>query len=194
MTMRKKLLITIACLSVILCTLVTGTIAWLIDDTQTITNTFTPSNITVELEETGTNADNKQQFQMIPGKTYAKNPTVIVTNDIDSYVFVEVVETNNTWNSKQVVTYSMGTGWNSLGNGVYYREVSATATEKRFSVLNGDQVVINSDLTKEYMSGLTADTLYPKLTFTAFAIQKADGGAENGGNFTPAEAWAEINK
>ena len=35
---------------------------------------------------------------------------------------------------------------------------------------------------------------YPTLNFAAYAIQKADGGADNDGNFTPAEAWAEINK
>ena len=192
MTMRKKLLITIACLSCILCIMVTGTIAWLIDDTETITNTFTPSNITVELKETGT-TNNKQEFQMIPGKTYTKDPVVTVTNDIDCYVFVKVAETNNIWKEKNVVTYTMGAGWISLGDGVYYRVVEKNAQEKEFSVINGNTVTISGDLTKEYMTSLGTDTTkYPSLQFTAYAVQMADGGADNDGNFTPAEAWAAV--
>ena len=64
MTMRKKLLITIACLSVILCTLVTGTIAWLIDSTGPIVNEFTPSNVDVDLVET--KGDTTKKFKMVP--------------------------------------------------------------------------------------------------------------------------------
>lgn len=197
MTMRKKLLITIACLSCILCIMVTGTIAWLIDSTPTITNTFTPSNITVAISETnsvlGTDGNYSKEFQMIPGKTYTKDPVVTVTNDIDCYVFVKVAETKNIWNEKKVVTYTMGAGWISLGDGVYYRVVEANAQVKEFSVIAGNEVTINGALTKEYMTSLGTDTAkYPSLQFTAYAVQMADGGAENDGNFTPAEAWAAI--
>ena len=207
MTMRKKLLITIACLSVILCTMVTGTIAWLIDDTPTIINTFTPSNITVELKENGTDTDNKQQFQMIPGKTYTKDPKVTVTNDIDCYVFVKIEKAND---FDDFMAYAIAGGWTQLedadGNtvdGVYSRVVPADATQKAFSVLGAgsvdvggktysweaDRVLIRPDVTKAMMEALFnagADN-YPTLTFTAYAIQQE-------GFATAALAWAEITK
>ena len=186
MTMRKKLLITIACLSVILCTLITGTIAWLIDDTESIVNKFTPSNIKVELTEV--NKGDNYKFQMIPGKTYAKDPKVTVTNDIDCYVFVKVVETNNTWGELKAVVYTVDSGWTELQDGVYYRVVDATAdvADKTFSVIAGDKVEINSKLDKAYMASLDADSKYPTLTFTAYACQK-DGFND------AAAAWAEAS-
>ena len=201
MTMRKKLLITIACLSCILCIMVTGTIAWLIDDTETITNTFTPSNITVELKETGT-TNNKQEFQMIPGKTYAKDPLVTVTTDIPCYVFVEVEADLGVWstygNFADFYTYSVVTGqngWTKLEsvNNVYYREVSTSGS---FYVLNGigeytnGAITVNgANVTKAMMDALVAagSSNYPTLKFTAYACQKE-------GFNSAALAWAEINK
>lgn len=184
MTMRKKLLITIACLSVILCTLITGTIAWLIDKTEPVKNTFSPSNVAVALTETTGN-----QYKMIPGKTYAKDPTVTVTTDIDCYVFVKV---NKSTNLDTFITYTMNDGWQELtqGSGIFYREASANAT---FYVLKGTEqnpkgeVMVKTNITESDMSTLTSESVYPTLTFTAYAIQK-EGFAD------AATAWAEASK
>ena len=123
MTMRKKLLITIACLSVVLCTLVTGTLAWLIAESEPITNTFIPSNISVSLVEE--NHGDGYKFQMIPGKEYKKDPEVTVTTDIDCYVFVKVEEifnavsytensTEKTANFSDFLSYTIAEGWTPL--------------------------------------------------------------------------------
>ena len=203
MTMRKKLLITIACLSVILCTLVTGTIAWLTEKTPTIENKFTPSNIKVTLTEDN-NGEN-YNFKMIPGKTYAKDPKVTVTTDIPCYVFVKVAENLGEWASAgktfaDYFDYSVITGdaaWKALDgvSGVYYREVSATGS---FYVLNsigehtnGAITVKGDAVTKEMMDKLYANDAVienvPKLTFTAYVCQKE-------GFNDAAAAWAEAKK
>ena len=187
MTLRKKLQITIVCLSVILCTLVTGTIAWLTDKTGSVTNTFTPSNISISLTEE--NKGDNYKFQMIPGKTYAKDPKVTVTTDIPCYVFVKIEKANG---FDDFMEYTMADGWNELAGitGVYYREVSATdaAAGQGFPVLKDNQVTVKANVTKAMMDALYADTTkYPTLTFTAYAIQQEGFG-------TAELAWAEIPK
>jgi hypothetical protein len=199
MTLRKKLQITIVCLSVILCTLVTGTIAWLTDKTDPVTNTFTPSNISISLTEE--NKGDNYNFQMIPGKTYAKDPKVTVTTDIPCYVFVKVEENLGAWDNTgksfaDYFTYSVITGtndWNKLADvdGVYYREVTSSGS---FYVLSGNGEYINGAVTvKNTVTKADMDKLYvagaekPTLTFTAYAIQQEGFG-------TAELAWAEISK
>ena len=196
MTLRKKLQITIVCLSVILCTLVTGTIAWLTDKTGSVTNTFTPSNISISLTEE--NKGDNYKFQMIPGKTYAKDPKVTVTTDIPCYVFVKVEENLGAWNEfqtegknfKTFLEYSIAPGWTAVPNttGVYYFNTTVS-TEK--NVLADDKITVSSSVTKGMMDKLYANgeviKNVPKLTFTAYAIQQEGFG-------TAELAWAEISK
>ena len=186
MTKRNKLLVTILCLACVLCALVSGTIAWLISASGPITNTFTPSNVKVDLTE----GDFKGK--MIPGATIDKVATVKVTSDIDCYVFVEATESDNL---DDFIAWNIVTGWTQLedseGNkvaGVYYRVVTATATEeqKTFGVVENGKVTVKNTVNKDMMDALYADTSkYPTLTFNAYAIQKE--------GFASAEAaWAAI--
>ena len=204
MTMRKKLLITIACLSCILCIMVTGTIAWLIDDTETITNTFTPSNITVELKETdGEDVVTGLTFQMIPGKTYAKDPLVTVTSDIKCYVFLVVNESDNLGTYIDYALDIDEDAWQLVDGttNVYYR-VAEAGTDS-YGVLVADknaanpkwgdnEVYVKGSVTKDHMAALynTDGSLktenLPKLSFTAYACQYE-------GFNSAALAWAEIN-
>ena len=99
------------------------------------------------------------------------------------------------------LSYEIADGWiplvdqNSDGyadDGVYYRtDVSTTPV----SVLKGDTIQVKGSVTKAMMEALitAGPTKYPSLQFTAYAVQMADGGADNNGNFTPAKAWAEIS-
>lgn len=208
MTIRKKLLITIACLSVILCTLLTGTIAWLTDNTDAITNEFKPSIVSIKLTEEGLASNsNTQYFKMVPGVVRDKKATVTVTNDIDCYVFLKVEKKNN---YDDFIKHAIADGWNPLDgeDGIYYREVTADATTKQFGILGAgsfnfgekvftwanDQVLIRPDITKEKMAEFYNEdgtektgTSHPALTFTAYACQKE-------GFASPAEAWAEASE
>lgn len=178
MTLRKKLQITIVCLSVILCTLVTGTIAWLTDETDPVTNTFTPSNIDVELSETkgGTN----KEFKMVPGATIEKDPTITVAANSEAcWLFVKIEKAND---FDTFMEYSMADGWTALDGvaGVYYRTVAAANETQEFPVLTGNVVTVKHTVTKAMMNALKPDdpnttdvneSTYPTLTFTAYAIQ-----------------------
>lgn len=199
MTLRKKLLITIACLSVILCTLVTGTIAWLTAETTTITNTFTPSNISISLTETPGG-----EYKMVPGTPIKKDPVVTVAPNSEAcYLFVQINENLGAWNAtgkdfKDYLTYTVADGWTHLDGyeGVYYRTVSTSGNQQDFHVLADDQVTVGHSVTKGMMDEFynaegtlksEADAKRPTLTFTAYACQKE-------GFSDAAAAWAEASK
>ena len=194
MTRRQKLITAVVCLSAILCTLVTGAIALLVAETDSVENTFTPSNIAVKLEEAGA-VDNKQSFQMIPGKPINKEVKVTVENNVDCYVFVEVTEVNNAGN---YLAYAVDSGLKELTKDgtttVYYKKVTANDDNKIIYVLKDssskfdlgatepveykwkeNQVLVRPDVTKAMMDALYKDgkhiTDLPTLTFKASAIQ-----------------------
>ena len=69
-----------------------GTLAWLTDSTTEVTNTFTTSDVDIDLTETK-GGDNKE-FQMVPGHTIAKDPKVTVSaGSQPCWLFVKVEET-----------------------------------------------------------------------------------------------------
>lgn len=175
--MKKKTLALVLALTLLVAGVVGGTLAWLTDRTAEVKNTFTVGDINIDLTET--TAD----YKMVPGNTIAKDPTVTVkANSETCWLFVEVTESENLNN---FITYTIANGWTKLQDGVYYREVPASAADQTFSVLAGDAVTVKSDVTRTMLE--TAKTDAPTLTFQAYAIQKD--------HFTTADAaWAEVSK
>ena len=160
-----------------------GTVAWLTDKTTAVTNTFTYGNINITLAETtGTS------YKIIPGVNITKDPKVTVEGGSeDCWLFVKVDQQGTFVTGK--VTYSIADGWTALAGqtGVYYCEVPAAATDTDFGVIKDNKIIVSSDLTKAEINGLTEANKTPKLTFTAYAVQK------DGFN-TAAAAWAEASK
>ena len=186
-TRRSKARRALLALSLVLVTMlvtVGGTVAWLTANTAPVVNTFTPSNINIELTETTGN-----QYKMVPGATIAKNPKVTVKSGSEaSYVFVKI-EKSTDKAFDDYMTFTIAAGWTALPNvaGVYYREVAATTADTDFPVLMDNQVQVKDTVTKTMMDALNVSN-YPKLTFTAYAVQQAKGNT----TFTPAEAWAKV--
>lgn len=177
--MKKKTLALVLALTLLVAGVVGGTLAWLTDRTAEVKNTFTVGDINIGLTET--TAD----YKMVPGNTIAKDPTVTVkANSEACWLFVKVTESTDL---KDFITYAIAEGWTALPgvDGVYYREVPASAADQTFSVLAGDAVTVKSDVTKEMLTA--KDFANPTLTFKAYAIQKAHFD-------TPAAAWAEVSK
>ena len=171
--MKKKVIALTAAFLLVFGAAVAGTVAWLTDSTQTEVNTFTVGNIDIDLTETTTN------YKMVPGETIAKDPKVSVKAGSEAcWLFVKVEEGNNVAN---FIDYTIDSGWTKLENGVYYREVAATATKQEFSVLTNDEVTVKNTVTKDMMDRIT-DQTNPTLSFTAYAVQKA-------GFDTAADAW-----
>lgn len=177
--MKKKTLALVLALSLLVAGVVGGTLAWLTDQTAEVKNTFTVGDINIDLTET--TAD----YEMVPGNTIAKDPTVTVkANSEACWLFVQVTESENL---DTFITYAIAEGWTALPgvDGVYYREVSASNADQTFPVLAGNTVTVKSDVTKTMLE--TAKTDAPTLTFKAYAIQR-DHFA------TAAAAWAEVSK
>ncbi len=162
---KSKVLASVAAVVLALSMLLgAGTYAYLTDETDDVTNTFSTNQVTVDLEET-----TGDDYEIVPGTSQAKDPTVTVTNTVDAYVFVEVTDTTD-----GLVEYAIADGWTLLDgyDNVYYRVVSADDETKSFSVLAGDTVYYsaaleNSDMLDE--EGNLKDGL--ELTFKAYAIQ-----------------------
>ncbi|MBQ2960033.1 MAG: hypothetical protein IJE09_02260 [Oscillospiraceae bacterium] len=206
----SKMLVTALALILVCCMAVGGTMAWLMDSTDEVVNTFTSSGIDIDLVESESSLDDEDgsaltnSYQMIPGWTITKDPKVtVLANSEDCYLFVEIIKENN---FDTFMTYAMADGWKEVEgqSGVYYREVGKNETEAQpFYVLKGtevkddegnvigeaNQLTVKDGITKENMKDLTAAT-YPKMSVKAYAIQLYK---TNGVKFTAAEAWAEIN-
>ena len=162
--MKKKTLALVLALTLLVAGVVGSTLAWLTDQTAEVKNTFTVGDINIGLTETTTD------YKMVPGNTIAKDPTVTVkANSEACWLFVKVTESPDL---KDFITYAIAEGWTALPgvDGVYYREVPASAADQPFSVLKGDAVTVNSDVTKEMLTA--KDFANPTLTFKAYAVQK----------------------
>ena len=165
---NRRIALTLCVMFVVLAASIGGTVAWLTDKTDAITNTFTTSNIDIDLTESE-NLD----LKMVPGKTITKDPKVTVNSGSEAcWLFVKVEKVNNFDN---FMTYEMADGWTLVPGeaNVYYRKVDATTENTDFAVIKNNQVTVKNSVTKADMNVLTEAT-YPKLTFTAYAVQKAN--------------------
>lgn len=180
--MKKKSLALILAIAIVVVGVVAGTLAWLTDTTTEVKNTFTTSDIAIDLTET------EAEYKMIPGWDITKDPTVTVKAGSEAcYLFVKLEKSAN---FDQYMTYEVADGWTALDgvDGVYYRTVDATATDVSYTVLKDNKVTVKTDVTKEQMNALTSAT-YPTLTVTAYASQLK---SSNNTDFTPAEAWTNV--
>lgn len=174
--MKKKYIALLMATTLVIGGAIGGAIAWLVDETDEVVNTFTTSDINISLtEDAGSTAN--YEFQMVPGNTIEKDPEVTVEAGSEAcWLFVEVEMSSNY--SSYLEDYEMANGWIQLTDddgdvdGVYYQKVTANDEDQDFQVLKDDQVTVSEDVTKTDMSNLTADTL-PTLTFTAYAVQLA---------------------
>lgn len=163
-----------------------GTFAWLTAKTDPVVNTFTYGDINIGLAE-NTGSD----YKIVPGKDIRKDPEVTVKAGSEAcWLFVKVDKEN--WptfkeadNRTAKIAYDIALGWTELEgqNGVYYREVGAVNADTSFEVIKDNVITVSENLTKAEVNDVVA--LNPKLTFTAYAVQK------DGVN-SAADAWAKV--
>lgn len=185
----KALVALLAFVLVIGCSL-GGTLAWLTDKTDAVTNTFTVGDINITLTET------KREYKILPGVNIPKDPKVTVLKDSEAcWLFVKVDEAN--WpefkeddGTTRKVKYAIAADWTKLTgvegvDNVYYRQVSAFTVDQSFPVLADNTVTVSDTLTKSEIAEVKKQG-QPLLTFTAYAVQKE-------GVNTAAEAWKIAN-
>ena len=182
--MKKKGLAMVLALVLLAVCAVSGTLAWLTAKSEVVTNTFTTSDIKVELKET-----TGQKYKMIPGYTISKDPkATVLSGSEECYLFVKL---DKSANFDTYLEYVIADGWTKLEgvtDTVYYRKVQTADIGTAYSVLKGDQVTVKGEVTKAMMDGLTTETL-PKLTVTAYASQLHKNATET---FSASDAWNNI--
>jgi len=186
---KKKGLAMVLALVLLAVCAVSGTLAWLTAKSDTVTNTFTTSDIKVELTETN------ETYKMVPGYDIHKDPKAkVLAGSEECFLFVKLEKSSN---FDTYLEYAIADGWTQLTTDkdgkaisdlVYYRKVLTKDIGTAYSVLANDQVTVKGEVTKAMMDGLTTETL-PKLTVTAYASQLYKSA---GVEFTAAEAWANV--
>lgn len=185
----------LAVLSVVLvfCCVIGGTVAWLVDSTDTVTNTFTYGDINIDLDETDSNDgdgdENTNKYPMIPGHTITKDPIITVYEGSEaSWLFVKlekkganVTVGETTYTFDDYLTYEPADGWTALEgvDGVYYRAVAKTTADTALAVLKNNEVKVKTTVTKEMLNALDFNedgtakdpAAYPVLEVTAYAVQ-----------------------
>jgi hypothetical protein len=164
-----------------------GTLAWLFDQTKTVTNTFTVGKVNIKLTEVNyadslnpldaTGSPQTQSFKMIPGSTIKKEAKVTVIAGSEAcYVYVKIAEDD----TGDVINWTIADDWKPLDGvtGVYYREqddLSDSSVDATYSVFKDDQVTVSEKLSQ-------SDNSNPTIAITAYAIQSANTG-------TAKKAW-----
>lgn len=212
----KSVFLMLALVLVIGCT-IGGTLAWLTAKTSDVENTFVAGQIgTLELEEEADQITTTEghQFIVIPGVDITKDPKVTYTPTtaegtvpVDAYVFVELTgigQNKWAWNATAaqyeiksdnnvVLSFQIADGWTVVPgvSDVYYKTSTGTTGLTADAIIQDNKITVSHLITEDDVT--TVATAADKLTFTAYAIQQADGGADNDGKFTAAEAWAKVS-
>lgn len=179
--MKTKKILALALAAVLLVAVsVAGTVAYLTAVSPEVTNTFTESDISVDLKET---VPTNQTAQVIPGVDIPKDPKVTVTSNIDCYVFVRITE-----DLTASLTWDIADGWNELDgvDNVYWRKydfTNAPATNSWY-VLKDNEIVVSGDLSNTEMASIKANN--PTMKFESWAVQ-FDAMEDE------AAAWATLN-
>jgi len=189
---KKKILTALAlvvCAVLLVVGSVAGTLAFL-QDSKTVTNTFTVGNVAITLDEAEVDLYGvavspaarvtENEYKLIPGHTYVKDPTIHVTaGSEDCYIFFEVENGLGT----DVTLNINGSNWTNIEDtNVYY--YNGIATEGKDYVAFDKFTLSNSVDLSQYAN--TADSegiITAKIEVTAYAVQAS------GFNDAPA-AWA----
>lgn len=199
-----------------------GTVAWLMDTTPAVTNTFTVGNIDIDLKEHDLvnneldmtrEVTEEETYKILPGTTQPKDPFVRVeANSDECWVFIKVEALND---AQDYITYSIDSAvWTPLDededgiadDGVYYKEMPAVPADTELNILTDQTVSYSKDLTKEELDKLyiiekdsegnvISMTMKPKeqLPKLQFTAYAIQKKASNDTDFTAALAWQELN-
>lgn len=217
--MRKKrrsvstrVLVMLGAVLVIVGGAIGGSVAWLTDTTDAVTNTFTVGNIDAYTTASAAYSLRRStgELRMVPGHTLTINAPAITigAGSEDCYLFVRIDENLGTWTKEgrtfqDCLSYATVAGWTKLESTpevtvpdhVYWRVVERDAeNDQTFQVIAGEsgpEVTVSLDITKEMMSELNEPgATLPTLTFSAYAVQLY---SSNDKTFSPADAWAIVS-
>lgn len=176
----KKMFVALLAIALLIGCTIGGTIAWLMDSTETVTNTFTVGDVNIELKEHDLKSDgtldttevsSEDTYKIVPGTNQPKDPFVTVkAKSEDCYVFVQVQEVNNVAAkddsdnvTHKYVTWAIDDSvWTKLaenadtGVTTYYATTSyiTDTADKTYNVLKDQKVSYGDELTKDMIEKL----------------------------------------
>lgn len=184
--MKKQVVVLVLAAVLVFGCAVGGTLALLVDKTDTVINTFTAGNVNITLTETDDGVLSEgnpnllaNSYKMVPGNDIAKNPTVSVLEGSEAcWLFVKIDKSNTL---DTYISYTVDSEWIQLKDngdnnvdGVYYIKIDAPSAESVYSVLEENKVTVKN-VTKDQLDDLSEDdAVAPTLSFTAYAIQQAN--------------------
>lgn len=168
MTTTKKLMIAVVALALALVCVIGGTLAFLVAESNTVTNTFTYGGIELKVwEDNKTNEDGKAYTNVVPGDKLDKDPVVTITEGSEA-CYVYVLIDNQLGNA---ASYNIADTWTEVdtsGTKVLYRYstvVDATASAQDLAVFT--TLTFVNTLTKENVEALAGKNV----VITAYAHQ-----------------------
>ncbi len=211
MKTRNKALLLALCAVLLVCSTIFGTLAYL-TDTEAAVNTFTVGQVGISLDEAKVTPDGKvvegtdsarvqkNEYHLLPGHTYTKDPTVHVDADSeDCWLFVKVdnqiaeIEAKTTAEAPaytSIADQMTANGWSPVAkdSNIYvYKEIvkkdADVAVFKNFKIDGSvDNKTLANYAPETTGEGANQVTTYKNITVTAYAVQ-ADGFT------TAADAW-----
>ena len=190
MKARSKALLLALCAVLLVAALVLGTMAYLTSQAE-VTNTFSVGQVKITMDEAkvdkygvaltdaAAGRGNANEYILMPGHTYTKDPTVHVDKvSEDSYIFVKVENGISALEAaaveggyKTIADQIKANGWEALAgvDNVYYMEYTKDTTK------NSDLKVFESFKIADEankISGWGNALAETKVTVTAYAVQK----------------------
>lgn len=198
---RTRILLTAVAALLLVTMAVGGTLAWLVDETTPVTNTFTPADIDIELGET-----TPTSYKLVPGTVYNKNPKVTVKadTDVEIYLFVKVEEIGSpaTYLTYETTMYTVAEDGTKTAKApwalvpdqtdVWYRTVApqTPADDQSWNLLVGNETYDDGIVTvKDSLKETEMPTGEVKLQFTAYGIQTANMTDSNNNGSPVDEAY-----
>jgi len=182
----KKALAMLLSLVLVIGCVVGGTLAWLVDSSETVTNTFSVGDINITLSETtGTS------YKILPGGTSAKDPTLKIQQGSEKCWVYVLVDNTVVLNGEVVATPNIDkSDWSVVetnGTKTLYRYkavVDASSVEQPLPVFT--TVAYADTITKDNID-ILKDT---KIVITGYAHQSENTTQAVADE--AAKAWAEF--
>lgn len=194
---KTKVLLTLACVVLLVAASVMGTLAYLTAQ-DTVVNCFSVGSVSLSLDEQDVDnstasaaRDKANTYHLLPGHEYIKDPIVHVnTTSEDSWIFVKVengitayeAATSNEANGyKTIADQIAAQGWTKLDNvdNVYYKEYTKNANGADLVVFEKFKI---ADDANNVDGWATINTQNTKINVIAYAVQKDGFG-------TASAAW-----
>lgn len=194
MRTKTKALLLALCAVLLVVTTVFVTMAFLTSE-DSVQNTFTVGEVTISLDEldvddsdndgSTTDRDKANEYKLIPGKTYPKDPTIHVgAKSEPCYLFVKVE--NGLVNAEADGNTTIAEQMKSNGWTLVDRQTNIYVYKEVVTAETGANIVVFNSFTIDGETAV-ADYKDAKINVTAYAIQ-----AEGFENTAKADIWAKF--